>query len=121
MLPNTPNQTIDIFVTGGDPVQGVNFRVQLADGFPDVPGSTVLVQRELESSRTVAILWNGIWNGLLIRGTSPPNPLGFFASCQNRREGCVAGFDNATFDFGPDAALGLLPSSALSSDQVFVS
>jgi len=41
LLANTSNQTFDIFVTGGDPVQGVNFRVQLADGFPDVPGSTI--------------------------------------------------------------------------------
>jgi hypothetical protein len=42
LLPNTPGQTIDISVSGGIPVQGLNFNVQVADGFPDgTPPGTV--------------------------------------------------------------------------------
>ena len=42
LLPNTPGQTIDISVSGGIPVEGLNFNVQVADGFPDgVPPGTV--------------------------------------------------------------------------------
>ena len=32
LLPDTPNQSIEIMVSGGDNVQGLNFRVQVADG-----------------------------------------------------------------------------------------
>jgi hypothetical protein len=31
LQPNTPNQIIQIFVTGGDQIQGVNFRAQIGD------------------------------------------------------------------------------------------
>lgn len=41
LLPNTPNQSIPIHVSGGAAVAGLNFRAQVADGFPDVPGSLV--------------------------------------------------------------------------------
>ena len=34
LLPDTPGQTIELFVTGGDPVQGLNLFVQVADGYP---------------------------------------------------------------------------------------
>ncbi len=41
LLPNTPNQPIEIMVSGGDEVQGLNFRIQVADGgtHPDAGGS----------------------------------------------------------------------------------
>lgn len=39
LLPNTPGQTIPISVSGGTLVQGLNFNVQIADGFPT--GGTV--------------------------------------------------------------------------------
>lgn len=32
LLPDTPNQSIEIMVSGGDSVQGLNFRIQVADG-----------------------------------------------------------------------------------------
>jgi MYXO-CTERM domain-containing protein len=35
LLPDTPGQQIEIYVTGGAPVEGLNFNVQVADGFPD--------------------------------------------------------------------------------------
>ncbi|MCI0535247.1 MAG: hypothetical protein L0Z50_08465 [Verrucomicrobiales bacterium] len=39
LLPETAGQQINIYVTGGAPVQGLNFNVQVADGFPDsAPG-----------------------------------------------------------------------------------
>jgi hypothetical protein len=41
LQPGTANQTIYIDVSGTDLVQGVVFNVQVADGYPDVPGSTV--------------------------------------------------------------------------------
>src|SRR5262245_47437704 len=39
LLPNLPGQTIQIFVTGGGAIAGVSLNVQVADGYPDVPGS----------------------------------------------------------------------------------
>ena len=41
LLANTPDQSIQIMVAGGDDVQGVNFRIQVADGgtHPEVGGS----------------------------------------------------------------------------------
>ena len=39
LLPDTPGQTIEIRVSGGAAVQGVDFNVQIADGFPT--GGTV--------------------------------------------------------------------------------
>ena len=41
LAPNTPNQLVSIFVTGGDEIAGVNFAAQVEDGFPDVPGSVI--------------------------------------------------------------------------------
>jgi len=41
LRPNTPDQVIPIRVTGGQPVQGVVFNIQLTDGYPDVPGSSI--------------------------------------------------------------------------------
>jgi len=39
LLPNTAGQQINIYVTGGAPVLGLNFNVQVADGFPDMGGT----------------------------------------------------------------------------------
>ena len=36
---NTPGQRIEIFVGGGDLFAGINFNVQIEDGFSEVPGS----------------------------------------------------------------------------------
>lgn len=36
--PNTPGQTISLYVTGGWPVQGLNFNLQIADGGPAAGG-----------------------------------------------------------------------------------
>ena len=41
LLPDTPDQQIQIFVRGGDPVQGVAFNIAIADGGPDAGGSVV--------------------------------------------------------------------------------
>ncbi len=40
LLPNLPGQSFDLFVTGGDFVQGVDFKIQLGTGFgtPTAPG-----------------------------------------------------------------------------------
>jgi hypothetical protein len=38
LLPNTPNQTIQLSVTGGDAVQALNFNAQVADGGPELGG-----------------------------------------------------------------------------------
>lgn len=41
LLPETPSQTVQLFVSGGEPVQGLNLRAQVADGgpHPQVGGS----------------------------------------------------------------------------------
>lgn len=39
LLPDTPGQEIQIFVRGNDPVQGMNFNIQIADGGPAAGGS----------------------------------------------------------------------------------
>lgn len=39
LLPDTPGQTIEIFVSGGQAVQGLNFNLQIADGGPEAGGS----------------------------------------------------------------------------------
>ncbi|MBC8872751.1 MAG: hypothetical protein H8E44_25240 [Planctomycetes bacterium] len=41
LLPNTPNQTIPIHITGGARIQGSLLNVQISDGFSDVPGSSM--------------------------------------------------------------------------------
>lgn len=41
LLENTAGQTVDIYMTGGDGIDGVNFRAQIADGYPEVGGSSV--------------------------------------------------------------------------------
>jgi len=41
LLPNTPSQTVRLFVSGGDAVQGLNFNLQVADGGPEVPGGSI--------------------------------------------------------------------------------
>ena len=41
LAPNTPGQQIPITITGGEPVQGVVLNVQVADGYPDVIGSSI--------------------------------------------------------------------------------
>jgi len=41
LLPDTPGQVIPIHVSGVSTVQGVAFNLQLADGYHDVPSSTV--------------------------------------------------------------------------------
>jgi len=38
LQPNQPGQTIQIFVTGSDPVQGLDLNVQIADGGPELDG-----------------------------------------------------------------------------------
>jgi hypothetical protein len=50
LLPETPGQRIQIFVTGGDPVMGVSLRVQVATGFPHVPGSADVGPRLTEAT-----------------------------------------------------------------------
>jgi len=37
LLPNTPAQQIEIFVTGGDAVDGINFNIQIEDGTGATP------------------------------------------------------------------------------------
>ena len=37
LLPNLPEQVIEIAVSGGDQVQGLNFRIQVEDGGPHPP------------------------------------------------------------------------------------
>ena len=39
LQPNTPNQTIPIYVTGGAQVSGVNFNLQIGDGGPEAGGT----------------------------------------------------------------------------------
>jgi hypothetical protein len=39
LLPDTPNQTVQVFVSGGDAVQGLNFYAQVADGGPAAGGT----------------------------------------------------------------------------------
>ena len=41
LLPSAPGQLINVLVTGGDAVEGLNFRLVVADGFPDLTGSTI--------------------------------------------------------------------------------
>ncbi len=41
LVPNTPGQHIEIRVSGGAAIAGLNFKAQIGDGFPDVPGSSV--------------------------------------------------------------------------------
>jgi hypothetical protein len=40
LLPDTAGQKVRLYVTGGAAVQGLNFNVQVADGFPDGGGTT---------------------------------------------------------------------------------
>jgi hypothetical protein len=39
LLPDKPNQTVQVFVSGGDVVQGLNFEIQTGDGGPDSGGT----------------------------------------------------------------------------------
>src|SRR3989304_2976478 len=39
LLPDQADQAIDIYVSGGDLVQGVNLNIQVADGGPEAGGS----------------------------------------------------------------------------------
>ena len=39
LQPNTPNQTIPIYVSGGAQVSGLNFNLQMGDGGPEVGGT----------------------------------------------------------------------------------
>ncbi len=41
LLPNTPGQAVELFVTGGDLVQGMNLYTLITDGFSVIPGSTM--------------------------------------------------------------------------------
>jgi len=41
LLPNTPGQNVNLFVTGGAAVQGINLIIQVADGGPEAGGSIV--------------------------------------------------------------------------------
>jgi hypothetical protein len=41
LLPDRAGQEVSIFVTGGMPIAGLSLNVQIADGFPDVPGSLI--------------------------------------------------------------------------------
>jgi len=41
LQPNMTNQLIEVFVTGGELVQGVNFNLQIADGGPAVGGTNI--------------------------------------------------------------------------------
>lgn len=41
LFPDTPGQEIEILVSGGDPVEGLNFNVQIGDGGVDLGGTTV--------------------------------------------------------------------------------
>src|SRR5687767_4478610 len=38
LQPNTPNQTVELSVTGGDLVEALNFNAQIADGGPELGG-----------------------------------------------------------------------------------
>jgi len=42
LLPDTPGQVVQLFVSGGDPVQGLNFNVQVAGGGPTVEDVDIL-------------------------------------------------------------------------------
>jgi len=41
LFANRAGQSVEIYVSGGEAVQAMNFRVQVADGGPEVPGGTV--------------------------------------------------------------------------------
>ncbi|MEM9657360.1 MAG: hypothetical protein AAF961_03275 [Planctomycetota bacterium] len=41
LFENTANQVVPISVTGGDPVQGLNFNIQVADGGPEAPNGVM--------------------------------------------------------------------------------
>src|SRR5690606_30031634 len=41
LLPNRAGQEVSIYVTGGTPVAGLSLNAQIADGYPDVPGSSI--------------------------------------------------------------------------------
>lgn len=43
LLPDTPNQMVQVFVSGGDAVTGVNFNFQVNDGGVDVGGSDPII------------------------------------------------------------------------------
>ena len=50
-LPNMPNQTVQIHVTGGRPIEGLNFNAQIGDGGPAVGGTAgpVITAVDLET------------------------------------------------------------------------
>ena len=70
--------------------------------------------------KEVAVVAEGGLKAVFLNwGTSPPDPLGFIALRQKRREGRKARRHRGRpcFASGPGAALGLVPTSALSSAQ----
>lgn len=71
LLPNTPGQTIQIQVTGGDPVQGVNFIAVVGDG--GAGGTTPLPGTDVGPGITADILTGTIF-ALSNTGSSNGNP-----------------------------------------------
>jgi hypothetical protein len=39
LAPNTPNQTVQLFVAGGEAIEALNFNAQIADGGPELGGT----------------------------------------------------------------------------------
>ena len=73
LLPNTPGQQIQIFVTGGDEVQGLNFNVQVEDGGPEVSqwnGGPGIDGPEI----TTIDVESGIFNGNNNGAVNPESP-----------------------------------------------
>lgn len=95
LLPNTPGQTISIRVSGGAAVQGLNFNVQVADGYPtggsiDGPNITGLDLLGTASNPTIFFANNSgartpvrsdpqVWSESLTTGSGTVNASGLLA------------------------------------------
>jgi VCBS repeat-containing protein len=72
LLPNTPGQQIQIYVTGGDEVQGLNFNVQVEDGGPELAdyGGTI----DGPALTTIDVESGTIFEGNTLGATNPEPP-----------------------------------------------
>lgn len=104
LLPNSPGQSVQIFVSGGNLVEGVNLNVQLADGGPGVGGL-----EEAPRITSVDLLSGTIFAGNVFGGV-PMDP-GSFPQLAIR---------SLLTDFGSVPASGLLATLTIDTTGFFV-
>ena len=121
LLPDAANQMVDLLVTGGDPIPGMNFNLQIADGGPAAGGTVIgpSVVADLEKNT----IFDGNNTGA-VNVEDPPLPQAEFATIVTdsgtvAAEGILArlSFDTTGFVTGK---FPLLLTATLNGDTDFV-